>query len=209
MPGPISGPDSDDLAQLEAAFSALEIQIARCRARRAAALALPRQDLAFSEPSQPSVIAGEMQRAPVQQSAPMAAPLAPLEPEAASQVTVGAAALSQTRSQPSVVAGAMRQAPVQQSDPMGVSLAPREPERRHYAVWNVPGRPEVSGVFTGSYPEVWHAVRLNLPNQRYTGSQARLHRAESEEEAIQMYLAEAWRHPRLPQTPPIHRIRSA
>ena len=71
---------------------------------------------------------------------------------------------------------------------------------RFYAVWCVPV-PEVSGIYWGGRPRVWHAwhptwtfLERHLPGGRYSRSGARLRRYPSVAEAVLGYQLEALRH---------------
>ena len=62
-----------------------------------------------------------------------------------------------------------------------------------YAVWHIPGRPELVGVHMGGH-RAWQFIESTLPNRRYGASGARLRRAESQVQAIALYRGEARAH---------------
>ena len=68
-----------------------------------------------------------------------------------------------------------------------------------YAVWYIPGRPELAGVHLGGH-RAWVFIESTLPDRRYGDSGARLRRAESQAEAIALYCQEA-RYQRVPREP--------
>ena len=72
----------------------------------------------------------------------------------------------------------------------------------HYAVWEIPGRPELAGVWSGPFPAVWHEIQSQLPGGVY-GPGCRLRRAPSLDAAVELYKQEAARHG-VPDIPAIH-----
>ncbi len=72
------------------------------------------------------------------------------------------------------------------------------PEERWYVIWVLPGQPDCWGI-------AWRWLQHLLPNSSYTGSNARLRRAATQEEATLLYTREAARHGR-PRVPAIYRL---
>ena len=71
-----------------------------------------------------------------------------------------------------------------------LSVAPTQSGRRqHYAVWGIPGRPELSGVWSGPHGRTWEALQRLLPNGRY-GQGCRLRGAASLEAAVTLFVEE-------------------
>ena len=98
--------------------------------------------------------------------------------------------------------------------PVGAAVAPRGSARgrqrseagdiRFYAVWVVPRRPQVRGVWHGPHPLCWERLTAQLPGGRPVGG-VRLRRASSLEEALELYASEADRYG-APLPAPLHPV---
>ena len=75
---------------------------------------------------------------------------------------------------------------------------------RFYAVWVVPRRPYLRGVWHGPHPLCWERLSAQLPGGRPVGG-VRLRRADTLEEALDLYASEAVRHG-APLPPPLHPV---
>ena len=66
---------------------------------------------------------------------------------------------------------------------------------RFYAVWHLPGRPEVTGVLAAREPDAWDRVKLLLPGEVYQARDGtRLRRFGGLQAAIDGYNAERDKH---------------
>ncbi len=78
-----------------------------------------------------------------------------------------------------------------QTDPEAAKVV--EP-LRFYAVWLVPGRPDLRGVCEARGIDGWRALEALLPNGAYRDSGSRLHRFTTRELALEAYAQEAERN---------------
>ena len=100
--------------------------------------------------------------------------------------------------------------PLAASSPCGLDTTPPLCSTKHgsvrwYAIWHVPGRPNLHGVVRATEPNAWKKVEEWLPDGRYANSGSKLQRFQSYEAAVQGYRRECKRWG-VPWTPAVHEM---
>jgi len=81
-----------------------------------------------------------------------------------------------------------------QPEPEAAPATEEEGPCRWYAVWKIPGRPELTGVYRCAEPNAWAKLEALLPGGWYIGSGARLRRGGSLEDVLEIYRQGAAQH---------------
>ena len=122
-------------------------------------------------------------------SSPSSAPGSPEpEPSPASEPAAPAGGVPATATGGSSACAACKPCSPAVSRPLSVAG-----DIRFYAVWVVPRRPYLRGVWHGPHPLCWERLSAQLPGGRPVGG-VHLRRAASLEEALELYTSEAVRH---------------